>query len=470
MTILIGFSTISSIILTIIVYSDIFDRLFTTGGFMNIVVIGTGYVGLVTGVIFAECGNCVTCVDIDADKIALLKKGKSPIYEPGLREMLTRNIKEKRISFLVDASDAIADAQVIIIGVGTPSNADGSVNLSYVHAAAESIAKALGEVPKKDQSYKVIVNKSTVPIGTGDEVTTIIKKNYMGPFDVVSNPEFLREGQAIADCMNPDRIVVGNASIQAQKVMEQLYAPYDCPKLFTDIKTAEMIKYASNSFLATSISFINSLAELCEAVGADVKEVARGMRLDKRIGAHAFLDAGPGYGGSCFPKDVKGLIDIGYQYGVSLSVLEATEDVNTHAKLRVIEKIAALVGSPEGKKIAIWGLAFKAQTDDVRDAPVLPVLDWLIQEKAKVVAFDPIAQENIATLYPSIQFTNDCYDAVVGADCVIIMTEWNEFKSIDLNKVKKLMNKPVMVDARNIFGTQTMKKLGFIYTNIGNVQ
>lgn len=437
---------------------------------MNIVVIGTGYVGLVTGVIFAELGNCVTCVDIDADKIALLKKGKSPIYEPGLEEMLARNIKEKRISFASSGDHAIACAQVIFIGVGTPSNADGSVNLTYVHTAAEGIGKALGSIPKKDQKYTVIVNKSTVPIGTGDEVTKIIKTHYSGPFDVVSNPEFLREGQAIADCMNPDRIVVGNASKKAQGVMEQLYAPYDCPKLFTDIKTAEMIKYASNSFLATSISFINSLAELCEVVGADVKEVARGMRLDKRIGKHAFLDAGPGYGGSCFPKDVKGLVDIGYQNNVTLSVLEATEDVNRHAKLRVIEKISTLIGSPEGKKIAIWGLAFKAQTDDVRDAPVLPLLDWLTQEKATIVAFDPVAQDNIATLYPSVQFTEDCYDAVHGADCVVVMTEWNEFKSIDLIKVKTLMSKPVMVDARNVFGAQMMEKLGFTYTNIGNAQ
>lgn len=909
---------------------------------MNIVVIGTGYVGLVTGVIFAELGNCVTCIDIDADKIALLKKGTSPIFEPGLEEMLVRNIKEKRISFALSGAHAISGAQVIFIGVGTPSNADGSVNLTYVHAAAHDIGKALSDVPKKDQTYTVIVNKSTVPIGTGDEVTKIIKTHYNGPFDVVSNPEFLREGQAITDCMNPDRIVIGNASKKAQGVMEQLYAPYDCPKLFTDIKTAEMIKYASNSFLATSISFINSLAELCEAVGADVKEVARGMRLDKRIGKHAFLDAGPGYGGSCFeenetvfiynspnllarsfkntftgniqinkndsviepvnknvcgfdlktlkptktkilaitkrlfegtmveiktamgrsikltadhpviiyqdaikiipaglvqkndrliavkslpnnsypykldlisllsktnlekdvyvssidgsisknyskfnkyisnkvlahpeeikrhdrmsldlykylkvknalniplkkiqlytakgsatkinaqitidksfvrligyylaegyiskdigreksvrqrvgwcfhedekeyirdvqkslqklglkfierkgqkslttitssrifawliedilgcgkrsenknlpafafsladdlkmellrglisgdgavtsvqggrnfmieyatvskqladgvstlfqsigivpsirtrwmnkstmpayiirisgyhqllkikgifgkkhskeiakllsgykrkikqrgftsypnftllsvlsvgyehvkkhvysmetttgtlvassglvchncfPKDVKGLADIGYQNNVTLSVLEATEDVNRHAKLRVIEKISALIGSPQGKKIAIWGLAFKAQTDDVRDAPVLPLLDWLTQEKATIVAFDPVAQDNIATLYPAVQFAGDCYDAVRDADCVVVMTEWNEFKSIDLNKVKELMKKPLMVDTRNVFGVQMMEKMGFVYTNIGNAQ
>ena len=278
----------------------------------------------------------------------------------------------------------------------------------------------------------------------------------------------MREGQAVADCLDPDRIVIGNSSGKSKEVMEKLYSSFTCPKLFTDIKTAEMIKYASNSYLATSISFINSTAELCEQVGSDVSMVAQGMRLDKRIGKNAFLDAGPGYGGSCFPKDVKGLVDIAHQNNVTMPILEATEEVNIRAKHRIIDKINQLIGSPTGKKIAIWGLAFKAETDDVRDAPVLPVLDYLIKENADIVAFDAVAKENITKLYPQIKFANNPYESAKDADLVVVMTEWDEFKNIDLGKVKSQMKTPKMVDARNIYGIDEMKELGFQYTNVGN--
>lgn len=458
--------------------------------FMQIAVIGTGYVGLVTGAIFADLGNDVFCIDIDQKKINNLKKGISPIYEPGLDDLVKRNYKEGRLNFTTDIDRGVRNAEVIFIGVGTPSREDGSVNLDYVKQAATDIGKALAKVLKKDQFYRVIVDKSTVPIGTGDMVSDIIKKYFRGGFDVVSNPEFLREGQAISDCQNPDRIVIGNGSRlrptdakavvgrqgyggqagDARKIMEKLYSPYKCEKLFTDVKTAEMIKYASNAYLATSISFINSVAKLCEAVGADVSKVAQGMRLDKRIGKNAFLDAGPGYGGSCFPKDVKGLVDIAHQNNVNLPILDATEEVNINAKNAVIEKIKSLIGSPNGKKIAIWGLAFKANTDDIREAPVLPLLDWLTKEKAKITAFDPVAEENIAKEYKFVKFAKTPYEIAKNADIIVIMTEWDEFRSINLKRVKNLMKTPKMVDMRNIYGINEMKELGFEYTNIGNVR
>lgn len=439
---------------------------------MNITVIGTGYVGLVTGTVFAELGNSVYGVDINKAKINQLKKGISPIYEPGLDDLISRNIKENRLHFTTAIVEAIKDTQIIFIAVGTPSNSDGSVNLDYVKQAAQDIGKALSKILDRDQIFRVIVNKSTVPIGTGDLVSDIVKKHYSGEFEVVSNPEFLREGQAVADCLKPDRIIIGiqNGLDRAKKIIEELYAPFDCPKLFTDVKTAEMIKYASNAYLATSISFINSIAELCEAVGADVSMVAKGMRLDKRIGKNSFLDAGPGYGGSCFPKDVKGLVDIADQNKVTLPILNATEEVNEIAKNNVIDKVKKMVRTVKNKKIAIWGLAFKPNTDDVREAPVLPLLDYLFKKKARIFAFDPVAGENIVKLYPKIKLFKTPYDCARDADLVVVTTQWDEFKSIDLTKVKKLMKTPRMVDARNIYGAKKMEELGFEYINIGNVQ
>jgi UDPglucose 6-dehydrogenase len=440
---------------------------------MKITILGTGYVGLVTGTIFAQMGNDVICLDIDQTKIDNLKIGISPIYEPGLEEIIIRNSKEGRLNFTTDINEGVNQAEVIFIGVGTPSREDGSVNLDYVSQAAKSIGEALGKLEDQN-TYRVIVNKSTVPIGTGDFVTDLIKENYSGEFDVVSNPEFLREGQAVSDALNPDRVVIGlnpaNKNNQAKEVMEKLYQPFNCPILFTDVKTAEMIKYASNSFLATSISFINQLALLCEAVGADVKKVAEGMKLDKRIGPNAFLDAGAGYGGSCFPKDVKGIIDIAKQYNVTLPVSIATEETNKIIRHKVIEKINELLPDLNGKNVAIWGLAFKPETDDIREAPALTIIDFLIQEKANIFAFDPVAKEPILKKYPNLKFGNNPYETAKEADLIVLMTQWDEFSALDLNKIKQNMRTPKMVDARNVYGLEKMKDLGFQYQNIGNVR
>ena len=439
---------------------------------MNITVIGTGYVGLVTGTVFAELGNDIFCVDIDKVKIVNLAKGINPIYEPGLDDLISRNLKENRLHFTTDIDKAIKDCQIIFIAVGTPSNDNGSVNLNFVKSAAKNIGRALQKTSSGEVTFRVIVNKSTVPIGTGDLVTDIVKKYFQGEFEVVSNPEFLREGQAVNDCLKPDRIIIGckNDSDTAKKLLEVLYSPFDCPKLFTDIKTAEMIKYASNAYLATSISFINSIAELCEMVEADVSLVAKGMRLDKRIGQNAFLDAGPGYGGSCLPKDIKGLIDIARRYKVSLPILKAAEDINISAKKLVIKKVKKMIGSVKNKKIALWGLAFKANTDDVRDAPALPLLDYLIKEKADIFAFDPVAGINMQKLYPQINLVKTPYKCAKDAELIVIMTGWGEFKAIDLDKVKKLMKSPKIIDTRNMYGKEKMKEIGFEYINVGNVK
>ena len=429
----------------------------------KITVIGVGYVGLVTGTCLAELGNEVIGVDIDEKRINNLNKGIIPIYEQGLEKLVKENISKQRISFTVDATKAIKDSEIVFIAVGTPPLVGGGVNLEYVKSAAESIAKSMN-------GYKVIINKSTVPIGTGDVVSKIISKCYKGSFDVVSNPEFLREGTAVADFMNPDRIVVGTESPKAEKILRELYSNFETENLvFTDVKTAEMIKYASNAFLATEISFINSIANLCEKLGANVDEVSKGMMLDNRIGTKAFLHAGVGYGGSCFPKDVKGLIQIAQENGIRFGILEEVENTNEAQKKSLLAKIQKLLGDDLSKKtITVWGLAFKPHTDDVREAPALAVIRQLLDRGVKVKVFDPIAQKQAEKiLNETVIYENDLLKSVEKSDCLVIVTEWPEFKEIDLEKIKKKMNYPFVVDGRNVFGPKKMKKLGFKYISVG---
>jgi len=427
----------------------------------NIAVIGTGYVGLVTGTCLAQIGHKVFCVDIDEKKINNLNKGVIPIYEPGLEELVKSNVAEKRLSFSTDIIESIAKSEVVFIAVGTPTAKDGSVNLDFVK-------KVAGQIGKSMNGYKVIVNKSTVPIGTGDLVERIISKFYSGDFEVVSNPEFLREGCAVDDFMNPDRIVIGNGDKNAGKIMLEVYSPLPGERVLTNVKTAEMIKYASNAYLATSISFINSIANICEKVGAEVTEVARGMRLDKRIGKYAFLDAGMGYGGSCFPKDVKGLIQIANENNISFDILKSVESTNEAQKQSMLPKIQKLLGDNlEGKRIVIWGLAFKAETDDIREAPALTLIKQLQDRDADILIYDPVAREQGEKMNPDLVFADDLYESVREAECLVIATNWKQFKEVDLEKIKKLMEKPNIVDGRNIFRVDEMKKMGFNYISVG---
>jgi len=426
----------------------------------KVTVLGVGYVGLVTAACLSDIGHQVTGVDIDKNRIDNLKKGIIPIYEPGLDERVKRNFG-KSLSFSVEVDKAVAESEIVFIAVGTPSLADGSVNLDYVKGAAETIGKAMN-------GYEVIVNKSTVPIGTGDMVANIIKKYYSGDFEVVSNPEFLREGQAVSDFMNPDRIVIGNGEGKARDIILELYSPLPGERVLTNVKTAEMIKYASNSLLATEISFINSIANICEKVGADVVEVAKGMRLDKRIGKYAFLDAGVGYGGSCFPKDVKALVQIARDNGISFDILESTERTNEEQKASLLPKIKKLLGDNiSGKQITVWGLAFKAETDDVREAPALTVIQQLQENGAKIRVFDPVAKESAQKILKDVEFLDDLYASVDGSECLVVVTEWKQFKEVDLERIKKLMNQPNVVDGRNIFEVSKMKEMGFNYLSVG---
>ena len=426
----------------------------------KVTVLGVGYVGLVTAACLSDIGHQVTGVDIDKNRIDNLKKGIIPIYEPGLDERVKRNFG-KSLSFSVEVDKAVAESEIVFIAVGTPSLADGSVNLDYVKGAAETIGKAMN-------GYKVIVNKSTVPIGTGDMVANIIKKYYSGDFEVVSNPEFLREGQAVSDFMNPDRIVIGNGEGKARDIILELYSPLPGERVLTNVKTAEMIKYASNSLLATEISFINSIANICEKVGADVVEVAKGMRLDKRIGKYAFLDAGVGYGGSCFPKDVKALVQIARDNGISFDILESTERTNEEQKASFLPKIKKLLGDNiSGKQITVWGLAFKAETDDVREAPALTVIQQLQENGAKIRVFDPVAKESAQKILKDVEFLDDLYASVDGSECLVVVTEWKQFKEADLSRIKKLMNQPNMVDGRNLFEVGKMREIGFNYMSVG---
>jgi len=429
----------------------------------KIAVIGVGYVGLVTGTCLAELGNEVIGIDIDQNKIDGLNKGLIPIYEQGLEDLVKENVINGRLKFTVDAKKAIKEAEIVFIAVGTPPMPNGNVNLEYVRSAAETISKNMN-------GYKVIINKSTVPIGTGDVVTKIIQSNYDGEFDVVSNPEFLREGTAVSDFMTPDRIVVGTSSEKAEKILRELYSNFETDNLIiTDVKTAEMIKYASNAFLATEISFINSIANLCEKLGADVEKVSQGMMLDKRIGIKAFLHAGVGYGGSCFPKDVKGLIQISQENGIRFGILEEVENTNEAQKKSLLAKIQMLLGDDlSGKTVTVWGVAFKPHTDDVREAPALAVIHQLLDRDVVVRIFDPIAKIQAKKfLEETVVYETDLMKSVEKSDCLVIVTEWPEFKSVDLKKVKENLNCPCIVDGRNVFNPKEMKKLGFKYISVG---
>lgn len=428
---------------------------------MKVMVIGTGYVGLVQGVCLAELGNEVVCIDVDEKKVEKLKLGVSPIYEPGIEELLAKNLKAGRIKFSTNLGRNIQGAEIIFIAVGTPPGEDGRADLKYVLAVAEEIGKNL-------KHYAVIVNKSTVPIGTGERVKKTIKKFYKKSFDVVSNPEFLREGSALEDFMHPDRVVLGdnNGKSAAQKVAK-LYEVLGAPVLITNLETAEMIKYASNSYLATQISFINFISRICEANGADVMDVSRGMKLDKRIGSKAFLKAGLGYGGSCFPKDVWALVQIAKDTGESFGILEQVQNVNRSQRQRYIEKVVKVMGSVKNKKIGVWGLAFKPKTDDLRDAPAVMIIESLMALGAKIVAFDPVAGENMKRMNPGVKMAETPYKTCSQVEALLIITEWDEFKQLDLKKVKELMKTPRIFDGRNVYNPGDMKKLGFEYYSIG---
>ncbi len=431
---------------------------------MNITVIGSGYVGLVVGTCLSDLGNNIICVDIDKKKVENLNKDIIPIYEPGLSDMLKRNLKEKRIKFTTDIKEAVKNSSVIFIAVGTPPDKDHKADLSAVKSVAKEIGKHMAD-------YKVIINKSTVPVGTADLVKNIVKENQTSDieFDVVSNPEFLREGSAIKDFMNPDRIVIGFENGKAKEIMHNLYKGIERttkPILFTDIKSAELIKYASNAMLATRISFMNELSHLCEKVGADIKKVAEGMGLDNRIGPR-FLQAGAGYGGSCFPKDVKALVQTMKQSGCESKILESVEDVNYRQKKSIIPKLKKIIPELKDKNIAIWGLAFKPNTDDMREAPSIVIINELQELGAKIKAFDPEATETAKLIFNDLEYCETPYETIKDADALIIVTEWNEFRNLDLKKIKELMKQPNIIDGRNIYEPNEMKTLGFNYIGVG---
>ena len=428
----------------------------------NITVVGVGYVGLVTGTCFADLGNRIVCLDVQEERIANLKKGILPIYEPGLEEMVARNVKAGRLSFTTSYAEGVKDAEFVFICVGTPSDVDGEADLQYVRAAAESVAEVM------DHSL-IIVNKSTVPVGTGDWVADIVKARQKTPvpFSVVSCPEFLREGSALTDFMNPDRIVLGSLDRGAAESVAHLHLPLRTTLVVTDLRTAEMIKYASNAFLATKVSFINEIANICEALGADVKEVATGMGFDKRIGRH-FLDAGLGWGGSCFPKDVKALAHMAHEKGRHPQLLRAVMDINADQRRDVVAKLKGVVGDLHGKTIALLGLAFKPNTDDMRDAPSVDIAHMLLSKGARVKGYDPVAMGVAARVLPtSVKLTADAYECARDADAVIIVTEWNEFKQLDLAQLKQVMKQPVIIDARNIYEPAYVKATDFTYRCFG---
>jgi UDPglucose 6-dehydrogenase len=431
---------------------------------MKVGVFGAGYVGLVVGTCLAELGNDVILMDIDKEKVSKLKKGHCIIYEPGLEELLKRNIKEKRLDFTNDEKDIIKKSEILFIAVGTPTGEDNNANLEYVYDVAKNIGENM-------DSYKVVVDKSTVPVGTAENVAKIIKANQKNKieFDVVSNPEFLREGSAVRDFMAPDRIVVGVKTEKAKKIMLKLYKHLeriDRPILVTDNASAEMIKYASNAMLATRISFMNELAPLCEKVGANIKLVARGMGLDNRIGSR-FLQAGIGYGGSCFPKDVKALIATAAFNDINLKILMSVESVNKEQKRYIIPKLKCLLKDIKGKKIAIFGLAFKPKTDDMREAPSIVIIKELQKLGAIINAYDPVAQENAKKLFDNVNYFDTPYDAAKDCDAIVIATEWDIFRELNMKKLKSLLKQPNVVDGRNIYEPKEMKELGFNYMSIG---
>lgn len=432
---------------------------------MRVAMIGTGYVGLVSGACFSEFGTDVVCVDKDVEKIARLEDGIMPIYEPGLDVLVENNVNAGRLTFTTDLKEGVKDADAVFIAVGTPTRrGDGHADLSYVYAAAEEIAEAM-------DGFTVIVTKSTVPVGTGREVERIIReKRPDADFAVVSNPEFLREGSAIGDFMRPDRVVIGTSDERAREVMSDLYRPLyliETPIVFTTRETSEMIKYAANTFLAAKITFINEIADLCEKVGADVHDVARGIGLDGRIGKK-FLHPGPGYGGSCFPKDTLALVRTAQEHGSPLRIIETVVDVNAKRKKSMADRvIAACGGSVEGKTIGILGLAFKPNTDDMRDAPSLDIIPALTAAGARIKAFDPEAMEEAQKLLDGIEYCDGAYDAIDGADAMVVLTEWNEFRGMDLDRIKDALARPIVVDLRNVYDPTEMAENGFSYSCVG---
>jgi len=428
----------------------------------RICVVGTGYVGLVTGTCFSDLGNEVRCLDIDEEKIAKLDGGNLPIYEPGLEELVRRNARAGRLSFTTSYPDALRNADIVFIAVETPSGPEGEADMRYVRAAAQMVAKQL-----PSDRLTIIVNKSTVPVGAADLVAQIIRrKNPTASFSVVSNPEFLREGNAVADFMNPDRIVLGASEKEVGARVAELYAPLKCPVVITDLRTAEMIKYASNAFLATKISFINEIASVCDKLGADVKEVARGMGLDRRIGA-SFLDAGLGYGGSCFPKDVKALAHMAAIHGCHPQLLRAVMEINHDQRRAMLARIRSLFGTLEGLVIGILGLSFKPNTDDMREAAAVEIIRLLQHEGTEVRAYDPVSSNVARTILTNTVLHDDAYSVADGADALIVVTEWNEFKNLDMARIKSLMRNPVLVDGRNLYDPQEMLALGFNYSGVG---
>jgi UDPglucose 6-dehydrogenase len=432
---------------------------------MRVAMIGTGYVGLVSGACFADFGHEVTCIDKDASKIERLKQGIMPIYEPGLEQLVAQNVREGRLFFATEAAEAVREADAVFIAVGTPSRrGDGHADLSYVYGAAEEIAGLMN-------GFTVLVTKSTVPVGTGDEIERIVRERRPdAEFAVVSNPEFLREGAAINDFKRPDRVVVGTDDERAKEVMTALYRPLylnETPILFTGRRTSELIKYAANAFLAMKITFINEMADLCEAVGADVQQVARGIGLDNRIGSK-FLHAGPGYGGSCFPKDTIALVRTAADAGAPSRLVETTVAVNDARKKRMAERVAsALGGDVSGKTVGILGLTFKPDTDDMRDSPALDIVPALQAMGAKVQAYDPEGMHEARRMLPDVAFLDGPYEVAEEADALVILTEWNAFRALDLDRIKMLMNTPVVVDLRNVYDPEEMRESGFAYASIG---
>ncbi|MFI5327377.1 MAG: UDP-glucose dehydrogenase family protein [Candidatus Rokuibacteriota bacterium] len=429
---------------------------------MNICVVGTGYVGLVTGAVFADLGNDVVCVDNDQKKIEALRAGQMPIYEPGLEEMVVRNKDDGRLSFTTDLPGGVRQADVIFIAVGTPPKDTGETDLSHVEAVATQIGRSMDR-------YKVVVNKSTVPVGTGEFVREVITRHQPRPidFDVVSNPEFLREGSAIEDTLRPDRIVIGAPNQQVAMTLVELYAPLERPMIITDLPSAEVIKYASNAFLAAKISFINAIANICENAGADVSQVMKGMGLDSRIGMQ-FLQAGLGYGGSCFPKDVDSLIHTASRFGYDFKLLRSVVEINKERAAHLVDMMRKAMGDLEDKTIAVLGLAFKPNTDDMREAKSLEVVRLLHAAGAQVRAYDPVAMDNAKPLMPAgVTFCESAYEAAAGADGVALLTEWNEFKYLNLDRLRGLLRHRLIFDARNLYEPERMRRLGFEYYSIG---
>jgi len=430
---------------------------------MKIAVVGSGYVGLVAGACLAENGNDVVCVDRDAAKIRMLQRGKIPIYEPGLEEMVRRNRAEKRLTFTTALTQGVRNSEIIFVAVGTPTGEDGSADLQHVLAVARDVAKAMN-------GYKVIVNKSTVPVGTAQRVREIVRRETTHPFSVVSNPEFLKQGAAIDDFMKPDRVVIGAEDPRAADMMRELYAPFTrtgAPIMMMDCASAELCKYAANAMLATRISFMNEVSNVCEAVGANVDLVRLAVASDRRIGS-SFLFPGVGYGGSCFPKDVKAMLHFAANHKYDFQILHAVEEVNQQQKLRLIAKMQAHFGALKGKRIAVWGLAFKPKTDDMREAPAVPLIKGLLAEGVTVTAYDPEAMKVAKSIFGSkVTFADNSYAALTGVDGLAIVTEWNEFREPDFTRMRKVMRKPVIFDGRNIYNPETIRAQGFTYLSMG---